>query len=297
MTEIGVISTYKINNRSSAPNGQLNYEYTAKIVDDNGKRCGPYASGELCLKNNSKLFGYYGDSAATASAIDSEGFLKTGDIAYFDKNCHLHVVGRKKDIAKVFYFYGVLVPYPIEECLIAIPGISEVCSVAVPIACGSGLPAAVVVKKPGSKLTKYDVYKAIAGKNLSFFFMFSIHTSSSHIELFYLENFPSRLKLRGGVYFVDSLPRTKNGKLRRKEITDIATELFRATMDTDPQIQLHLSEIPSEFRNLVELSRNEYNVLGTKLKKMANGAAEIEQKCVNILNSNNNNNNELFNVC
>lgn len=172
MTEIGVISTYKINNRSSAPNGELYYEYTAKIVDDNGNRLGPYATGELCLKTNSKLFGYYGDAAATAAAIDNEGFLHTGDIAYFDKNCHLHVEGRKKDIAKVFYFYGVLVPYPIEECLTAMPGISEVCSVAVPIACGSGLPAAVVVKMPGSNLTKYDVYNAIAGKNFTITFVF-----------------------------------------------------------------------------------------------------------------------------
>lgn len=185
MTEIGVISTYKINDRSSASNGELYYEYTAKIVDDNGNRCGPYASGELCLKNNTTLFGYYGDSAATAAAIDNEGYLHTGDIAYFDKNCHLHVEGRKKDIAKVFYFYGVLVPYPIEECLIAIPGINEVCSVAVPIACGSGLPAAVVVKSPGSKLTKYDVYNAIAGKNLIYLFiLFSIHLSHTLNEIF-----------------------------------------------------------------------------------------------------------------
>lgn len=172
MTEIGVISTYKINDRTSAPNGELYYEYTAKIVDDNGNRCGPFSVGELCLKNNTKLFGYYGDAAATEAAIDSEGFLHTGDMAYFDKNCYLHVEGRKKDIAKVFYFYGVLVPYPIEECLSALPGVSEVCSVAVPIACGSGLPAAVVVKSPGSNITKKDIYNAIASKSFAFFLTF-----------------------------------------------------------------------------------------------------------------------------
>lgn len=182
MTEIGVISTYKINDRTSAPNGELHYEYTAKIVDDNGKRCGPYAIGELCLKNNTNLFGYYGDAAATEAAIDSEGFLHTGDMAYFDKNCYLHVEGRKKDIAKVFYFYGVLVPYTIEECLQALPGVSEVCSVAVPIACGSGLPAAVVVKTPGSKITKYDVYNAVASKNSRILFSFIfIQLLSAHL--------------------------------------------------------------------------------------------------------------------
>lgn len=106
------------------------------------------------------------------------------------------------------------------------------------------------------------------------------------------------MKLRGGVYFVDSLPRTKSGKLRRKEITDIATKLFHATMHMDAQIQLHLSEIPSEFRNLVELSKNDDNVIGKTLTKIANGGVvEIDQNCVDILNANNNNNNnELFNV-
>lgn len=110
-----------------------------------------------------------------------------------------------------------------------------------------------------------------------------------------LENFPSRLKLRGGVYFVDALPRTKNGKLLRKEITDVATEMFRAIMDTDADIQLHLAEIPEEFRKLVDLSKNDETVLGSKLTKITNGTVEIDQKCLNMLTSNNNNN-ELFNI-
>lgn len=101
---------------------------------------------------------------------------------------------------------------------------------------------------------------------------------------------------RGGVYFVDSLPRTKNGKLLRKEITDVATELFQSIMDTDADIQAHLSEIPTEFRKLIELSKSDENVVSTKLTKITNGTVEIDQKCVNILNSNNNNN-ELFNIC
>lgn len=164
MTEIGVISTYKINDRSLKPHGKLYYEYTAKIIDENGNRCGPNAEGEICVKNKTKLFGYYGNAKATSAAIDDEGFFHTGDIAYFDNNSHLHIVGRKKDIAKVFYFYGVLVPYRIEECLIAVPGVSEVCIVAVPIACGSGLPAAVVVKTPNSNVTKHDIFNVVAGK-------------------------------------------------------------------------------------------------------------------------------------
>lgn len=105
------------------------------------------------------------------------------------------------------------------------------------------------------------------------------------------------MELRGGVYFVEQpLPRTKTGKLRRKDITDIATELFRAIMDTDADIQSHLAEIPQEFRKLIDLSKNDETALGAKITKISNDTVEIDQKCINILNANNNNN-ELFNIC
>lgn len=85
---------------------------------------------------------------------------------------------------------------------------------------------------------------------------------------FSIENFSNRLKLRGGVYFVQSLPKTNNGKLRRMEITDMAAEIFRATMHTDPDIQLSLSDIPEEIRNLIDLSTNNDSAIDSKLSKI-----------------------------
>lgn len=69
--------------------------------------------------------------------------------------------------------------------------------------------------------------------------------------VFDAENFSNPSKLRGGIYFVDSLPKTHNGKLIRKKITQIATEMFRKIQDTDPDIQLFLSDIPEEFRMFI----------------------------------------------
>lgn len=65
------------------------------------------------------------------------------------------------------------------------------------------------------------------------------------------ERFPDRSKLRGGVYFVDKLPKTHNGKIIRKEITDFAAQSFRTIKDTDPDIQSYLDDYPEEFRKLI----------------------------------------------
>ena len=66
-----------------------------------------------------------------------------------------------------------------------------------------------------------------------------------------IENFPNGLKLRGGVYFVDSLPKTPSAKFIRKEITDTVKKLFNAAKESDPLIQSYLSDIPDEYRRLI----------------------------------------------
>lgn len=66
-----------------------------------------------------------------------------------------------------------------------------------------------------------------------------------------IENFPNGLKLRGGVYFVDSLPKTNSGKYIRKEITDTVKGMFNATKDTDPLLKSYLSDIPDDYKRLV----------------------------------------------
>lgn len=66
------------------------------------------------------------------------------------------------------------------------------------------------------------------------------------------EKFSDRLKLRGGVYFTESLPKTKTGKLRREAITKLAADMFKAAIHTDPDIQSYLTDIPSQSMKLME---------------------------------------------
>lgn len=75
------------------------------------------------------------------------------------------------------------------------------------------------------------------------------------VDIFFIlthtDNFPKRSWLRAGVYFVDSLAKTSNGKLVRREITKIAIELFNAAKQSDAEIQSYFSDIPTEFKKII----------------------------------------------
>ena len=54
--------------------------------------------GEVCTKGYCVMLGYYNDEKATQEVIDSDGYMKTGDLGYIDEDGFLCIQGRKKDI-------------------------------------------------------------------------------------------------------------------------------------------------------------------------------------------------------
>ena len=54
--------------------------------------------GEILVKGRNVFSGYYGDVESTQGAFDSDGWFKTGDIGYVDRNGFLYITGRKKNI-------------------------------------------------------------------------------------------------------------------------------------------------------------------------------------------------------
>lgn len=57
-------------------------------------------SGEILLRSGSVFRGYHGNAEATAEAVDSQGWLHTGDAGYLDDNGHLVVIDRAKDVVQ-----------------------------------------------------------------------------------------------------------------------------------------------------------------------------------------------------
>lgn len=161
-TELGMVA-YRYPQDPNDGSGSLFIDgFTIKIVNEDGDRCGPNESGELCLKKEHTFRGYLDDPEATAAALDDEGFFQTGDIACIDDNGRLFIKDRKKNVLTLFYFDSVLLPLELEECLHNVPGVEDVCIVGIPITGGAVLPAAVVVPKPNSNLRKCHVFDTIA---------------------------------------------------------------------------------------------------------------------------------------
>lgn len=177
-TEVGAASLASldnayINSGCHASGHRILPNCVVKIVDDNENRCGPNELGEIRIKMAHKFLGYLNDPVQTANAVDDEGFYRTGDIGQFDDQGFLCITDRKKNIINVFYYESIVLPREIEEHLLKWPDIKEVCVVGIPIVSELHLPAAVVVRMHGSKLSHSDVFNAIAGissrKNMHLF--------------------------------------------------------------------------------------------------------------------------------
>uniref|UniRef100_A0A1A9VRF4 AMP-dependent synthetase/ligase domain-containing protein n=1 Tax=Glossina austeni TaxID=7395 RepID=A0A1A9VRF4_GLOAU len=175
--------------------GEVSANMELKVVDDNNLSLGPGKPGELHIRPKFPWHGYYKNPKATAAAYDSEGWIHSGDIGYVDENGRVYILDRKKDIVKYNNFH--VYPTEIENTISTIPDVVEVCVCGIPDISSGHLLAAAIVKKSNSTLTENDVYDYVASKMAHF----------KH--------------LRGGVYFLDSLPKTPSGKNIRREVNNI----------------------------------------------------------------------------
>jgi acyl-CoA synthetase (AMP-forming)/AMP-acid ligase II len=87
-------------------------------------------SGELLVKGDYVMLGYLDDEAATAEAIDADGWLHTGDIGVLDEQGNLTITDRLKDM----YISGGFNVYPaeVEQALMRMDGVVDVAVVGVP---------------------------------------------------------------------------------------------------------------------------------------------------------------------
>lgn len=181
--------------------GQLVVGVQVKIVDDNGNRVGVGANGEICVYSKYQFTGYYGNSAASRLAFDQDGFIKSGDIGHFDEDGDLFLVDRKKDIFK--YKNRPITPSEIENIILQHDGVQMVSVVSVPDSDCNDLPAAAIVKYPNSSIAASEIYEMIKNQ------------------------LNDAKQLRGGIYFIDSMPMTPSGKIMRREVQKIVFKLHK----------------------------------------------------------------------
>lgn len=161
--------------------GELNANCEAKIMDDDGlKEVLQGERGEIWVKAPNVMKGYWNRPDATRETLTPDGWLKTGDIAYVDRNGKFFIVDRKKELIKVKG--NQVAPAELEALLLDHDAIADVAVIGVTIAHDEH-PRAYVVLKEGAKVTEKDVQD-------------------------WLSKLVTRTKrLTGGVRFVDAIPK------------------------------------------------------------------------------------------
>ncbi|MCK4838673.1 MAG: AMP-binding protein [Desulfobulbaceae bacterium] len=96
-----------------------------KVIDISTRATLPVGEiGEICFKGYHIMQGYYGDSEATARAIDREGWLSSGDLGRMDSDGYLQITGRLKEM--IIRGGENIYPREIEDLLFSHPKVAEV---------------------------------------------------------------------------------------------------------------------------------------------------------------------------
>lgn len=198
-TTLGVlISKYATTKLGSV--GQLVSGMKSKIVDDDGNALGPFEEGEICFKGPLIMKGYVNDIVATNNTIDKDGWLHTGDVAYYDNDGFFFIVDRIKELIK--YKGYQVAPAELEALLLTHESVADAAVIGLPDEDAGELPLAFVVKKQGSQIKPTELEQFVASK------------------------VSRQKKLRAGVHFIDEIPKNPTGKILRRVLREKAKSLM-----------------------------------------------------------------------
>ncbi len=101
-----------------------------KCVDREGRTVAPGTDGEIWCRGFNVMQHYFNNAAATAEAVTSDGWLKTGDVGVMDEDGYVRITGRIKEM----FIVGGFNCYPaeIEIILCGMPGIARAAVIGVP---------------------------------------------------------------------------------------------------------------------------------------------------------------------
>jgi acyl-CoA synthetase (AMP-forming)/AMP-acid ligase II len=166
-----------------------------RVVDPSGTTVVTGQPGEVVVRGYNVMAGYFEDPAATAEAIDADGWLHTGDVGVMDDRGNLAITDRIKDM----YVVGGFNAYPaeIEQLLATHPGVAESAVIGVPDERLGEVGKAFVVARPGVDLSAADV-------------------------LTWCREHMANYKAPRTVEIVTSLPRNASGKVLKVELRSLA---------------------------------------------------------------------------
>jgi len=194
MTECPIIARTQKGGRKPNSCGKLVSNVKAKVVDLNsGDSVGVDQPGELWIKAPHVTEGYFQNEEANTDAF-SDGWFRTGDVVVIDEEHNLFIVDRIKDMIKVKGYQ--VAPTELEDEIREAPGVADVAVIGVKDDRAGEVPKAFIV--PTSK----DV-------------------TEESIQEFLTARLAKYKQLKGGIVFLEALPKTPTGKILRKELRSL----------------------------------------------------------------------------
>jgi len=169
-----------------------------KIVSvENGKSLGPGQPGELLVRGPQVMKGYLKNNAATEGML-KDGWLWSGDLAQRDEDGNLFMVDRMKEMIKVKALQ--VSPSELEDILRKHTEILDAAVIGIPDERLGEVPRAFLVKKNRK------------GDN---------EAISTQVHAFLKSRISEHKRLRGGIVFLDKIPRSPAGKILKKDLKNI----------------------------------------------------------------------------
>lgn len=154
--------------------------------------------GELSVRGPNVFLGYHQNPAATRECLSEDGWFRTGDVGYQDAKGNFFITDRVKELIKYKGFQ--VPPAELEGILVDNEGIDDVAVIGIESeAHGSEVPLACVVRSAKSKTSGVS----------------EADEAASIVKWLDSKVAPHK-RLRGGVRFVDSIPKNPSGKILRR---------------------------------------------------------------------------------
>ncbi|TVU13508.1 hypothetical protein EJB05_40568, partial [Eragrostis curvula] len=165
-----------------------------KFVDpDTGRSLPKNTPGELCVRSQAVMQGYYKKKEETERTIDANGWLHTGDVGYIDDDGDVFIVDRIKELIKYKGFQ--VAPAELEAILLSHPSVEDAAVFGLPDEEAGEIPVSCVVRRRGADETEADVMAYVAERVASY----------------------KKLRL---LRFVDAIPKSVSGKIMRRQLRD-----------------------------------------------------------------------------
>lgn len=194
----------RIHNTTEVRATSVGFEYPGvevKIFNpETGEECPIGEHGEICCRGYNVMKGYYNNPEATAKAIDTEGWLHSGDLAMKTEDGFFRITGRIKDM--IIRGGENIYPREIENFIYRMPEVESVEVVGVPSPKFGEQVGAFITLKAGKMLKEEDVAEFCRGQI-------------------------ARYKIPKYIFFVKEYPMTASGKIQKYKLRELSLELLK----------------------------------------------------------------------